>query len=69
MGGLRDRGIVHVITDLIGSVVVWFLETTLTAFSWVIPSTLVAVAESGFGTLGHMLSYGPAGLVGICFLS
>lgn len=54
------------IPRLLADVLIWFLDGALALFTFVIPAGVVAVATSGFGTMAQMLSYGPAGIVGLC---
>lgn len=57
------------ITQLLFSVLMWFVETMLGLVSFAVPEPVLEWVAAGFGWIGHMLSFGPAGIVAIVFVA
>lgn len=57
------------ITQLLFDVLMWFVEMMLGLLSFVVPAPVLGLLEDGFSWMGHMLSFGPAGIVAVVFVA
>lgn len=57
------------LTQLLFDALMWFLDGALTLVSFVVPEAAMEAVGTGMAFLAVMLSYGPAGLVGVCLLA
>lgn len=53
------------VTQLLFNVLIWALETFLSVLGFVVPPAMLDFFGVGASFMGHMLSFGPAGIVGI----